>query len=175
MNYIAYAKELGFTEAAFFNPHNLNFDDADVIRMACEANDCGFYNKFWTCPPGVGSIEEVTTKIKAFKGGLVLQMLTEAISYDLNFELFNEVSSAFNDMTYLMKKMLSNEYGDVMMLGLSNCRLCPSCNYPEPCRHPKRMLPCVSGHCINIYRLWDSTGFPRGSLEESEFYSLLLW
>lgn len=177
MDYITFAKTAGFTEASYFDPQKLSFDDAETLRDACKANDCGFYGRYWTCPPGVGSIEKVKNKILSYHHGLVLQMLTEAISLTFQPELFSEVSTTFNDMTKLVKAKIEEEVGvDVFMLGMSACRLCEECAYPKAaCCCLKEMVPCISGHCVNVYRLWDSTGYRRANLDETDFYSVLLW
>ena len=175
-DYIALAQELGFTEAAFFDPKKLSFEDCDILRDGCKANDCGFYGRYWTCPPGVGSTDKVAEKIKSYDHGLILQMITEAVSCDLQQELFDDISHTFNDMTAMVKEELLKEVDSVFMLGMSNCTICEECTYPhEKCRHPEKMIPCISGHCVNVYRLWDSTGHRRADLSESDFYSILLW
>lgn len=176
MDYIAFAKELGFTAGAYFDPRTLSFEDSGILRDGCKSNDCGFYGRFWTCPPGVGSEEAVAAKVKSYHHGLVLQMLTEAISCDLQPELFAEVSATFNEMTRMVRAELEKEVGKTYVLGMSDCRLCDECAYPkEKCRHPEQVIPCISGHCVNVYRLWDSTGYRRADLSESDFYSMLLW
>lgn len=175
-DYIAFAKEIGFTEAAYFDPKSLSFEDCEILRDGCKANDCGFYGKYWTCPPGVGSTDKVREKIQSYDHGMILQMITEAVSCDLNAELFNDISHTFNDMTTMVKDELSNEVENIFMLGMSNCTICDECSYPnEKCRHPELMIPCISGHCVNVYRLWDTTGNRRARLDESDFYSVLLW
>ncbi len=175
-SYIDFAKEIGFTEGAFFDPKALSFEDSAILRDGCKANDCGFYGRYWTCPPGVGSEKKVSAKIRSFDRGLILQMLTEAVSCDLQPELFADLSHTFNDMTTMVKEELEKEVGNVFTLGMSNCGICETCTYPKsPCRFPDRMIPCISGHCVNVYRLWDSTGFRRATLSESDFYSILLW
>ena len=175
-DYIAFAKEIGFTEAAYFDPKSLSFEDCEILRDGCKANDCGFYGKYWTCPPGVGSTDKVREKIQSYDHGMILQMITEAVSCDLNAELFNDISHTFNDMTAMVKDELANEVENIFMLGMSNCTICEECSYPnEKCRHPELMIPCISGHCVNVYRLWDTTGNRRARLDESDFYSVLLW
>ena len=45
---IAVAEGAGFHKACYFDPQKLNFDDADILRDACRAYDCGMYGKYWT-------------------------------------------------------------------------------------------------------------------------------
>ncbi|MDO4542889.1 MAG: DUF2284 domain-containing protein [Bacillota bacterium] len=175
-DYIQLAHEIGFTQACYFDPQALSFDDAETLRDACKANDCGMYGKFWTCPPGIGSIEKVVGNIKQYDRGMVFQLLTEAINYAIQPEVFSEICYSFNTMTQTLRAELEKDVGETFMLGMSGCTLCEECNYPKAkCRRPLEMVPCISGHCLNVYRLWDSTGNRRARLDESDFYSILLW
>ncbi|MEG0874477.1 MAG: DUF2284 domain-containing protein [Clostridiales bacterium] len=175
-DFLELAKSIGFTESCYFNPQELSFHDAQTLRDACKANDCGMYGKFWTCPPGVGSIEKVANTVKKYNHGMVFQLLTEAVNYAIQPEVFNEICMSFNQMTQVVRTELEKEFGEVFMLGMSGCTLCEKCCYPkEKCKHPKEMTPCISGHCVNVYRLWDTTGNRRANLDESDFYSVLLW
>ena len=174
--YIDFAKSIGFTEASYFDPKSLSFEDSSILRDGCKANDCGFYGRYWTCPPGVGSEEKVKNKILSYDHGLILQMLTEAVSCDLQPEFFADIARTFNEMAVMVKEELEKTGVNVFMLGMSNCTICEKCTYPKAvCRYPERMIPCISGHCINVYRLWDSTGYRRADLGESDFYAVLLW
>ena len=174
--YIDFARSIGFTEAAYFDPKSLSFEDSAILRDGCKANDCGFYGRFWTCPPGVGSEEKVKRKILSYDNGMILQMLTEAVSCDLQPEFFADIAHTFNDMAVMVKEELEKTGVTVFMLGMSNCTICEECTYPKAvCRHPDRMIPCISGHCVNVYRLWDTTGYRRADLSESDFYAVLLW
>ena len=47
--WVAYAKELGFSEAAPVVPADLK-PNAEV-RAMCAADKCHAYGKNWTCPP----------------------------------------------------------------------------------------------------------------------------
>ncbi|MEE0776497.1 MAG: DUF2284 domain-containing protein [Bacillota bacterium] len=175
-DYIAYAKECGISEAAAFNPQELPFDDAAILRQGCEANDCGKYDTNWSCPPGIGSIEEVESKVKQWRHGIVMQFLTEAIDSSLQPELFKEISGSFNVMARKVFDKVLEEHGDGYMLGRGGCTICKECTYPEkPCRYPEQMIPCISSHSINVYRLWDSTGFRRGNLSETDLYAIILY
>lgn len=175
-DYVARAKEIGFTDAYAFDVDALSFEDAEILREACVANDCGMYGRYWTCPPAVGSIEEVVAKVRSYRRGIAVQLLTEGVSQVFLPELFAELAHSFNEMIRALAAEIQIAYGETFCLGMSGCQLCKRCAYPEgQCRHPQDMIPCVSGHCLNIYRLWDSCGGRRGDLEESEFFGVLLY
>ena len=174
---IAVAEGAGFHKACYFDPQKLNFDDADILRDACRANDCGMYGKYWTCPPGVGTPEECSKHLLRYHHGIVMQFLTEPVSCSLNPDLFNEISRSINEMTRAVRDVLEEITDDIMMLGMSACSLCKECTYLDgkKCRFPHDMVACISGHCVNVYRLWDSTGNRRANLDETDFYTMLLW
>lgn len=175
-DYVALAYEHGFTNAAYFDPQTVSFEDAEILREACEANDCGKYGKFWTCPPSVGTVQQCADRFKSYQHGIVLQLISEMVSYVFNPELFSELTNSFNEMSRALKREIEKEYDDVFLLGMSGCTLCKSCTCPkEKCRYPKEMVPCISGHCVNVFRLWDSTGYRQAHLDESDFYSILLF
>ena len=176
MDYIAFAREIGFTEADYFDPQTVSFEDSHIWRDACKADDCGFYGKYWTCPPGVGSEETVEKKFKSYRHGLMVQLITEQVSCAVQPELFADICSTFNEMIRMVKAELLTEVTNVFMLGMSNCTLCEECTYPHAkCRHPEEMMPCISGHCVNVYRLWLALGHETADLSQSDFYGILLW
>jgi len=175
-DYLALAYEQGFTNAAYFDPQEVSFADAEVLREACRANDCGFYGKFWTCPPAVGTIEQCVNTFKSYRHGIILQLISEAVSSVFNPEFFSDISNSFNTMSKALKKEMEKEYADVYLLGMSGCNLCKNCNYPEKkCRKAQEMVPCISGHCVNVFKIWNASGHRQANLDESDFYSILLY
>ena len=55
------ARDVGFTHIAPLDPGTIRLKE-DVRKM-CEANTCGRYNKCWSCPPGCGTLEELSRQI----------------------------------------------------------------------------------------------------------------
>jgi len=64
-------------EYRFFPTSDIPFSYAVV--EACERNVCGMYGKRWTCPPGVGTLEEISKRILKYPNALL-------ISYKYNIE-----------------------------------------------------------------------------------------
>ena len=69
--WVTYAKELGFAEAAPVDPAALK-PNAEV-RAMCAADKCHAYGKNWTCPPECGSLETCTARIGAKTKGILVQ------------------------------------------------------------------------------------------------------
>ena len=73
--WVAYAKELGFSEAAPVVPADLK-PNAEV-RAMCAADKCHAYGKNWTCPPECGSLEECAARISAKTRGILVQSVAQ--------------------------------------------------------------------------------------------------
>jgi predicted metal-binding protein len=174
--YLKLATGCGFSAAACFAPEKLAFATADVLRGACEQNSCTMYGRFWTCPPAVGSVEECIRQVKSYRRGLALQLVSEAVSYAFNEELFNEVRDTFNYMTREIWRAVRQDYPDALAIGMSGCTLCKNCAWPKaPCRHPDEMIRCISAYCIDLHELSELCGFTHASPEESEYFSIILF
>lgn len=174
--YVQLAYDLGFTRAFALDPRKIPFDEAAILRQGCEANDCGKYGTNWCCPPGVGTDEEVAARVNCWKKGVMVQFITESIDSSLNPELFKEISASFGSMVQCFYGKVKETEGDCYMLGRGACTLCKECTYPDaPCRYPEKVTPCLSSHGINVYKLWETSGFPRGAVNELDFYALLMY
>ena len=175
-SYIEAALSFGFTAAMDFDVATLDFSDAEVLRDACRADDCHLYGRSWACPPAVGTVAKVVSRVCAYRRGVAVQLLTEPVNPAFDAELFAELTSSFNAMLRALRAQVAGEQGETLALGLGNCTLCEHCPYPrERCCHRAELIPCISGHCINVYRLWDSGGRRRGRLDENEFYGIILY
>ena len=175
-DYVQLAYEQGFTKAFALDPQKISFAEAKILRQGCEANDCGKYGTNWCCPPGIGDIDQVEAKVKAWRKGVMLQFITEAVDGSVNPAMFKEVASAFSAMVQKYYAAVKKEEKECYMLGRGSCLLCKECTYPDaPCRYPEKITPCLSSHGINVYKLWDSSGYRRGNLGETDFYALLLY
>lgn len=61
---IQLAKECGFDAMGITEAENLKF--MPEVRDMCAAGKCGAYNKSWSCPPAIGTIEDSYKKIKGY-------------------------------------------------------------------------------------------------------------
>ena len=97
-------------------------------------------------------------------------------SFAFQEELFQEVAASVNMMGKALKENIKKEYDDVYLIGMAGCTLCDVCSYPtEKCRHPDEVVTSISGNCINVYRLWESTGFTRPSIDLTDLYVIILY
>ena len=65
------AKDAGFTAWAPLDVSTIELKNE--VRDMCATNTCGMYGKCWSCPPGCGSVEECTARIKGYTQGILVQ------------------------------------------------------------------------------------------------------
>jgi predicted metal-binding protein len=127
------------TSALVFSPE---------LYKACEANVCGNYNKNWTCPPAIGTMEEQREKILHWKYALVF-----TTKYDLedsfDFEGMLQAGKTHNELSADIRKQFSLN----PVYGAGGCKVCETCAYPEPCRFPEKTVSAVEAAGINVTAL----------------------
>jgi len=131
------ATECGFTHIAPLKVSTLEF--LQDIRDMCNADQCENYNKSWSCPPAIASLEEMRERVKKFEGGILTQTVGELEdSYD--WDGIMEAGAHQKETFAKMWVKLKEEYDDVLAMGAGVCKLCEKCTYPDkPCRFPDRM------------------------------------
>ena len=128
-----------------------------VVDM-CKANRCGKYGTCWTCPPGVGNLDELERKIKSYKTACVF-----TCKYDLEdsfeFEGMIEGQKSAKQVLRSITESLRTDGEKFMALGCEGCGLCEKCTYPDaPCRFPEKAVPSVEACGINVVRLAKESG-----------------
>jgi predicted metal-binding protein len=135
------AHEIGAieTSALVFSPELYN---------TCRTNVCGNYNKSWTCPPAVGSLEEQREKILRWNRALVFTTKFD-LEDSFDVEGMGEARRIHNRLTMdIRRKFRSNP-----VYGAGACGVCPACAYPEPCRFPGQAVSAVEAAGINVTEL----------------------
>ena len=136
--WVAYAKELGFSEAAPVVPADLK-PNAEV-RAMCAADKCHAYGKNWTCPPECGSLEECAARISAKTRGILVQSVAQ-LEDSFDIEGMMEAEQDHTARFHTLADRAHAEEKGALCLGTGGCRICGKCAYPEKCRfHP------ASGH-----------------------------
>jgi predicted metal-binding protein len=132
------AHEVGLieTSALVFSPE---------LYKTCEANVCGNYNKCWTCPPVIGTLEEQREKIFRWKYALVFTTKFD-LEDSFDFEGMEKAREIHNGLTSDMRK----QFGANPVYGAGGCGVCGTCSYPEPCRFPERAVSAVEAAGINV-------------------------
>ena len=139
------------------------------VRKMCEVNTCGSYDKKWSCPPGVGTVEECETRCKKYK-----TMLVFSGKYDLedsfDYEGMEAGQADFKKVVRALEKNISPILSDYMMLSNEGCDLCGKCTYPDPCRFPEKVHGTIEGYGIFVSELAKSAGMKYNNGENTVTY-----
>ncbi|HKM09756.1 MAG TPA: DUF2284 domain-containing protein [Candidatus Methanomethylophilaceae archaeon] len=121
---------------------------AKEFRKLCEKNECGEYGTNWGCPPGVGTLEEITKAL-----GLVSKAFLVRKRYELNPNDRGEVKQASDDMASHVRRAAGMMIAEasVKMIGDGGCHYCGVCTYPNgECKQPLMRIDSVSAYGIDI-------------------------
>ncbi len=147
---ISHAKACGFTEAAPLDVSTLEF--LPEVRDMCAA--CPGYGKFWPCPPGCGTIEELSRKIGNYSRGLLVQTVGKLEDiYD--WENMQQTEMTHVENFYRLWDMLRPDYSGLLAMGTGSCGICEECTYPEnkPCRFPEKQIVSMSSCGLQVSRV----------------------
>lgn len=137
-------------QSAWIKASDLNFY-REVVE-ACEANRCGKYGRSWTCPPAVGTLEELKEKLLGYNDCFVFSYIGRLEdSYD--FEGMTSSQEAARVLLEDFHQKLKACETEHLRLGCGSCGVCESCTYPEPCRYPEKAVVSVEACGINVSEL----------------------
>lgn len=128
------------------------------VRDMCAANSCGQYDKRWSCPPGCGSLEECTERLKGYTQGILVQTCGE-IEDGFDFEAMIEIEADHREHFTEMHKKLREQVGSVLAIGAGCCTICPECTYPKaPCRFPEKMVSSMEAYGMVVLEVCKANG-----------------
>lgn len=89
-------------------------------------------------------------------------------------DLCNNSYERMDEITPIIEQKKVTSIMDLYrLLPKTNCK---KCSYPdEPCHHPEKAAPCLFSHGINVIKLWETSGYPTGKLDEFDSYALILY
>ena len=129
-----------------------------AVVEACARNACGMYGKRWTCPPGVGTLQELEKRIKAYPLAVVFTCKYD-IEDPFDFEGMREGQHRAKQVFSAVTEEMRAAGEAFLALGNGGCSLCETCTYPDaPCRFPDRALPSVEACGINVMQLAKEIG-----------------
>lgn len=125
-----------FTHVSWVQTDQLTFSPS--LRDLCKGNVCGAYGTSWMGPPAIGPVEDLQQQILAFKGGAVVQLVTEledSFDYPGMVEGKDQFEKLFQELVVDLNGKLPRE--KFWPLGAGCCHICGTCTYPDaPCLHP---------------------------------------
>lgn len=152
-----WAIELGATHAQILTDRNyLNVHQS--VRNSCLSNACGKSGRSWTCPPHVGGLEELGSKMLSF-GNVVLVQYIATLEDSWDFEGMADAAKRHNDIFREIRIRLDNLDVVNLTLGCGGCGYCEKCTCPdEPCTFPDKALGSVEGYGLDVKALVESVG-----------------
>ena len=129
------------------------------VRHICRT-ECPMYGKSWSCPPGVGTVEQCRERCLSYDRCLLIGTGEEAPSC--------------GDLTARVGKLLEDMGARPYILSPRICGVCRSCTFPRPCRFPEKLHPCVESQGIDLIPTLERYGLPFGR-EGNVWYSLFLF
>ncbi len=142
------AKEAGIEKYGFFEAGRLAF--RTEVRDMCAANLCHAYGHSWSCPPAIGSLEEIRERAAAYQNGIVLQE-TGQMEDPFDVEVMEETEEILKEKFYRLCDLLVEAGEDVLPMGAGSCRRCAKCTYPDaPCRMPDKMFPSMEAYGLVV-------------------------
>ena len=141
---------------AWIDPRQLEFNQR--IRWICE-HECPMYGKTWACPPGVGTVEHCAGKCRSFDNCLMIATITE-VEDIADIQQTLATRPEHEEITNQVGAFLEEQGVKPYILSTEACAICQRCAIEDgqPCRHPKKMHPCVESHGINIIPVLEEQG-----------------
>lgn len=130
----------------------------DYVRKMCEANTCGRYKKSWTCPPYVGTPDELYKKVTSFKNALVFTYVGDLEdSFDIDgMDAARESAKTLLETVIEKFKRKNIPY---MPLGGGSCTNCKECTCPDsPCRFPEKAVVSVEACGVDVVKTSQKIG-----------------
>ena len=149
------AKKLGFDAAVALDPQKLVA--REDVRAMCAEDKCGAYNKNWTCPPAVGTVEACQLKMRQYKSGILLQTVGHARKA-VDSKCYRETEQRHRKSFYALAEAIRTAHPDALCLGAGGCRVCKQCAYPEPCRAPEKAVSSMEGYGLFVTQVCRDAG-----------------
>lgn len=130
------------------------------VRDIC-VQECPMYGKSWSCPPGVGSVDDCRSACLLYPEVFVFTTLAE-VSDVANLEETLETRRAHEKITRTIGEIFEKEGYEIKMLSSESCAVCERCSYLDhkPCRHPEYMIPCIESQGILVTEVAEKLGIP---------------
>jgi len=151
-------RAFGVNQADFFDLGILTF--TDDVRLMCEQNTCGRYNRAWNCPPVCGTIAELEEVCRSYSNGILFNSVTaveDSFDWEGMIEGGRELCRLLIDLKAYTDEAGLKEY---RIFGGGGCYSCEDCSYPDtPCHHPDMLFTPIEACGINVMQLAINSGF----------------
>ena len=149
-------QELGIHQFGFMTTDKLSIHQG--VRELCEMNSCGRYGKCWTCPPGVGTVEECRERMMKYENVFVFTTKHD-IEDSYDFEGMMDAKEIHEKISRKVVDYFCEIYphDKLILSGDGGCSRCEKCTYPDaPCRFPEEVFPTVESYGVEVYKIAQS-------------------
>lgn len=186
----------GLDRVQLISTGEIAFDES--LRDLCRANACGFYGKSYTCPPHVGSVGALASRVRRFRQAAVMQkvyVLADSFDYEgmqrglrdfcRVLDQVAETARELLDATELVAAQTAAQPDlsrpdmgqDFWLLGAGACERCGTCGAltGEPCRNPERARISLEACGVHVSALAEAAHMPylNGANTVTYFAALL--
>lgn len=153
------ALEEGDARWAILPASEISFDP--IFRKYCKDNVCGKYGACWSCPPDIGTYEELKARVQAYDTVLLFSR-TYPIEGADDLAGMLEAGKQHNRFTAKIQRLVRPLFPHCFVTGTGDCRLCDTCTRPEnlPCRLPDEMLTSLEACGANVIDLAEKARLP---------------
>lgn len=166
-DWIEKAKEMGFDAAVPLDPQMLVA--REDVRAMCAENKCGAYNRNWTCPPAVGTVEACQNRMHWYRYGILLQTVGH-MNKPVDSRCYRETEQRHIRNFYAFAEEIRKHHPDALCLGAGGCRVCRQCAYPESCRFPEKAVSSMEGYGLFVTQVCRDAGVPYHYGEKTVTY-----
>ncbi|MDY6834766.1 MAG: DUF2284 domain-containing protein [Chloroflexota bacterium] len=150
---LALARQMGISASAEFDSKLLVPEQR--IRDLCRQNICGNYKNNYTCPPYVGSLEDVRIRLLDFRRGVLLQY-SKSMDVKSNWAKIQETKVDFHHIILYLEEFAQGRGIDHLwgMIG-GSCGLCPVCNarLGKPCTYSDKARMSLEAIGVDVLAL----------------------
>ncbi len=125
------------------------------VREACLS--CRYHGKSWSCPPGVGGLEQARQTLSGYTRAIFLRFKSSRDRVALERAVLDIESS-----------LRGAGFPRALGFFTSPCTACPECSYPEPCPRPGRSRPTGESWGIDLMDTSVRAGLPVELVKEGE-------
>jgi predicted metal-binding protein len=155
---IQLAEQVGFSHAGELKLAALEF--RPEVRAMCADDRCGNYGKTWTCPPGCGTLEEITARAAQYSVGVLLQS-TGQLEDKFDVETMLDTGKLQKERMDALLPQVRALYPNCLPMGAGGCGQCAQCTYPDaPCRHPDLAYPSMEAYGLVVSDVCRASGVP---------------
>lgn len=151
------AREIGFDEAKPLKVATLK--PMKSVRDMCAEDKCRAYQKNWTCPPAIGTLEECEARMQCYSYGILLQTVGH-LQKRIDSRTIRDTERRHMEYFRGFSDKVREVYPDALCLGAGGCRICKTCAFPEPCRFPEKALSSMEGYGLFVTQVCRDNDLP---------------